>query len=82
MATYRHTTGDFLRAALPLGLQVRRCEEPRRLPSAGPPPPAPEIVVGGWDGWPWSLMDLVPEAMRAAHGTPSTVIWHFQLAGS
>lgn len=82
VATYRHTPGDFLRAALPLGLQVRRCEEPRRLPPAEPPPPASEIVVGGWDGWPWSLMDLVPGAMRAARGTPSTVIWHFQLAES
>ena len=27
--TYRHTAGDYLRAALPAGLQVRRCEEPR-----------------------------------------------------
>jgi ubiquinone/menaquinone biosynthesis C-methylase UbiE len=29
VATYRHTAGDFLRAALPGGLQVLRCEEPR-----------------------------------------------------
>jgi SAM-dependent methyltransferase len=28
VATYRHTAGDYLRAALPAGLQVRRCEEP------------------------------------------------------
>lgn len=29
VATYRHTPGDFLRAALPAGFEVRRCEEPR-----------------------------------------------------
>src|SRR5271155_4931917 len=27
-ATYRHQTGDYLRAALSAGLQVKRCEEP------------------------------------------------------
>ncbi|HET8658191.1 MAG TPA: class I SAM-dependent methyltransferase [Micromonosporaceae bacterium] len=82
VATYRHTAGDFLRAALPAGLQVRRCEETRRPPADQPPPPAPEVTVGGWDDWPWSLMELVPGAMRALRGTPSTIIWHFQLAGS
>jgi len=83
VATYRHTAGDFLRAALPVGLQVRRCEEPRQPATDQPPPPAPEITVGDWQDWPWSLMDLVPEAIRAAaRGTPSTIIWHFQLAES
>src|SRR5918996_3736926 len=28
LASHRHLVGDYLRAALPLGLQVRRCEEP------------------------------------------------------
>jgi SAM-dependent methyltransferase len=28
LQSYRHPTGDYLRAALPVGLQVRRCEEP------------------------------------------------------
>ena len=27
--SYRHQLGDYLRPALSLGLQVRRCEEPR-----------------------------------------------------
>jgi SAM-dependent methyltransferase len=82
VATYRHTAGDFLRAALPAGLQVRRCEEPRG-PAREQPSPRPadvELEVGSWQEWPWSLMDLVPEATRAA-GTPSVIIWHFQLAG-
>lgn len=81
VATYRHTTGDYLRAALPAGLQVRRCEEPRQPAADRPPRPAPEIAIGPWDDWPWSLMDLVPDAIRAAAGeTPPVVVWHFQLA--
>lgn len=80
VATYRHTTGDFLRAALPVGLQVRRCEEPRP-PAARTQPTAltGEITPGAWQHWPWSLMALVPEAIAAASG-PLTIIWHFQLA--
>jgi SAM-dependent methyltransferase len=85
VATYRHTAGDYLRAALPAGLQVRRCEEPRRpRPAGDQPSPRPaevELEAGSWDDWPWSLMDLVPEATRAAGGTPPVIIWHFQLAG-
>lgn len=79
VATYRHTAGDFLRAALPVGLQVRRCEEPRPPVGDESAPPAPEITVGRWEEWPWSLMDLVPEAAGAAGGNPATIIWHFQL---
>jgi SAM-dependent methyltransferase len=84
VATYRHTAGDFLRAALPAGLQVRRCEEPRGPAGDQPSPRSPEVEleVGSWQEWPWSLMDLVPEATRAAGDTPLTIIWHFQLADS
>jgi SAM-dependent methyltransferase len=81
VGTYRHTVGDYLRAALPAGLQVRRCEEPRGA-DQGPPPPVPleaEPPVSGWEEWPWSLMGLVPEAAWAAWAVPSTVVWHFQL---
>jgi ubiquinone/menaquinone biosynthesis C-methylase UbiE len=77
VATYRHTAGDYLRAALPLGLQVRRCEEPRPLVE-DEPPVSGEITIGPWDEWPWSLIDLAPEAARAA-GAPVTIIWLFQL---
>jgi SAM-dependent methyltransferase len=82
VATYRHTVGDFLRAALPVGLQVMRCEEPGRpAPDLPPPPPPPdEFAISAWDAWPWTLMELVPAAIRAAVG-PSAVIWHFRLTG-
>jgi SAM-dependent methyltransferase len=82
--TYRHTAGDFLRAALPAGLQVQRCEEPRGPRRDQPPPRSPEIKLeaGSWQDWPWSLLDLVPEAAWGAGGMPATIIWHFQLAES
>jgi hypothetical protein len=76
-ATYRHRFGDYLRPALSLGLQVRRCEEPRDDLPAGPPP-EPAAGIGNWRDWPWSLMDYLPTAARAAAGRPSLVIWHFQ----
>ncbi|MFC7109529.1 class I SAM-dependent methyltransferase [Nonomuraea rubra] len=41
VATYRHLVGDYLRAALAAGLQVRRCEEPLHppgQPGSGPTP--------------------------------------------
>jgi SAM-dependent methyltransferase len=80
-ATCRHHLGDYLRPALSLGLQVRRCEgptatrtdRPRREPATG---------IGDWQDWPWSLMDYLPSAVRAADGRPSLVIWHFQLPAS
>lgn|SRR2546423_3528125 len=77
--SYRHTPGDFIRAALPVGLQVRRCEEPYNdLP---PPRPDTELTVTGWYEWPWSLLDLVPEASRAAWAVPAVIVWHFALPG-
>lgn len=86
VSTHRHLVGDYLRAALPVGLRLRRCEEPRP-PAASPSlPPATERTdraVGPWELWPWCLADLVPEASRAAHaGVPTMIIWHFQSAGA
>jgi SAM-dependent methyltransferase len=80
--TYRHTAGDYLRAALAVGLEVRRCEEPRPALPEQPAPPPPEITVGDWADWPWTLLPLVPAAALAAWDKPSTIIWHFQLADS
>ena len=86
VATYRHRLGDYLRAALSLGLQVRRCEEPGGRQPGEPQPdgplPEPATEIGDWRGWPWSLMDYVPSMARAAGGCPSLVIWHFQLAAA
>jgi SAM-dependent methyltransferase len=78
---------DYLAAALPLGLQVRRCVEPRR--------PSPLVGEDGTDlhdgirhpahvpGDPpsiWSLHALAPAATNAAwRGTPAVIVWHFQL---
>jgi SAM-dependent methyltransferase len=78
VATYRHQLGDYLRAALSLGLQVRRCEEPGATRPGGPLP-EPAVQIGDWRDWPWSLTDYLPSAARAAGGRPSLVIWHFQL---
>jgi SAM-dependent methyltransferase len=75
--TFPHTTGDYLRAALSHGLQVRRCEEPRRAVPAQSRPAEPG--PGDWAGWPWTLLPLVPEASRVAWDLPSTIVWHFQL---
>jgi SAM-dependent methyltransferase len=79
VATYRHRVGGYLRAALSLGLQVRRCEEPGTAPPDGPLP-EPTTEIGDWRDWPWSLRDYLPSAARAAGGHPSLVIWHFQRA--
>ena len=81
VASYRHTPGDFLRAALPARLQVRRCEEPRLSSSdsrsdAAPPPQ--DITIGGPEDWPWTLLPLVPEATRAAWAIPAVIVWDFE----
>ncbi len=76
--TYRHRLGDYLRAALSLGLQVRRCEEPIATGTGGSLP-VPATEIGDWRYWPWSLMGYLPSAMHAAGDCRSLVIWHFQL---
>jgi len=67
VATYRHQLGDYLRAALSLGLQVKRCEEPTAT-GTGEPLPVPAPQIGDWSSWPWSLMDYLPSVARAAGG--------------
>jgi SAM-dependent methyltransferase len=81
LPAYRHLVGDYLAAALPLGLRLLRCAEPLGPAGEGPPgPPAEEITIGPWDDWPWSLLAIVPAAAQAAwRGTPLLVVWHFQL---
>jgi SAM-dependent methyltransferase len=89
LPAYRHLAGDYLAAALPLGLRLLRCAEPLgtagKGPSGPPAPPAEQITAeqitpGPWDDWPWSLLEIVPAAAQAAwRGTPLLLIWHFQL---
>jgi SAM-dependent methyltransferase len=80
-ATYRHRIGDYLRAALSVGLQVRWCEETGGTQPDGPLP-EPASGIGDWPDWPWSLMDYLLSAARAAGPRRGLVIWHFQLPGS
>ena len=88
MPIWSRLASDYLAAALPLGLQVRRCEEPRR--------PSPLVGDDGsdlYDGAPppdhipgtppniWSLHRWCTDATNAAYReTPAAIIWHFQLA--
>jgi SAM-dependent methyltransferase len=85
-----HPTSDYLAAALPLGLQVRRCEEPRRrdpyVDPDGVPPGYREFSAAGTnaaDGQPpniWSLHRWCSAATNAAYrDTPAVIVWHFQL---
>jgi SAM-dependent methyltransferase len=77
MATYRHRFGDYLRAALSSGLQVKHCAEPAAGRPAGPLP-EPATDIGDWQDWPWSLLDYLPSAAQAVGRCPPLVIWHFQ----
>ncbi len=81
-------TSEYLQAALPLGLQVRRCEEPRRpspmVDRTGTPlgdsEPIARYVAGEVPDI-WSLHRWCPVAANAAYrDTPAAIIWHFQLA--
>jgi hypothetical protein len=77
VVSHRHLLGDYLRAALAVGLELRRCEEPvLPLPTGDPAP----RELGPWELWPWALTPLIPEAARAANkGIPAMVIWDFAL---
>ncbi len=77
---YNRFTSEYLTAALPLGLQVRRCHElrsPRRDPSAAQ---APEQLRPDHPSDIWTLRAWVPAASVAAiNGKPMLIFWHFQL---
>jgi SAM-dependent methyltransferase len=88
MPSWSRLTSDYLAAALPLGLQVRRCEEPMRpaplydedgtdLYDGAPPP---EHVPGNPPNI-WALHPFCTAATNAAfRGNPVGIIWHFQLS--
>lgn len=77
---YNRVTSEYLVAALPLGFQVRQCEE-RRFSWADPndePPPVRVLPEHPSDFW--TLQDWCPAAARAAeNGNPLLIFWHFQL---
>jgi SAM-dependent methyltransferase len=80
-----HRTSDYLAAALPLGLQVRHCEEPRLgYPLVDPddkPPESPVPISGPPDIW--SLHCWAAAASNAAYrDQPVAIIWDFQLASA
>jgi ubiquinone/menaquinone biosynthesis C-methylase UbiE len=81
---------EYLAAALPLGFQVLRCEQPR-VPAPllddegrtvgdgerlGPQDPADPPYI-------WALHEEAIDATNAAwRGKPSSIIWHFRLGGA
>lgn len=73
-------TSEYIAAALPLGFELRRCEEPLRpspvvAPGEQPPPHDPGEVPSIW-----GLMPSIPAAANAAFaGSPIAVVWQFQL---
>jgi ubiquinone/menaquinone biosynthesis C-methylase UbiE len=87
MPHYTRLASEYLAAALPLGFQVLRCEEPRvpwpvvddegRTIHDGErlPPQDPDDAPTTW-----SLHAEAIDATNAAWlGKPSSIIWHFQL---
>jgi ubiquinone/menaquinone biosynthesis C-methylase UbiE len=88
MPIWSRLASDYLAAALPLGLEVRRCEEPRRpsplfgddgtdlYDGARPPAHAPGDPPNVW-----SLHALATAATNAAwRGNPAAIVWHFQVS--
>jgi ubiquinone/menaquinone biosynthesis C-methylase UbiE len=77
---------DYLAVALPLGFEVRRCEELRqRAPLVDDDgkdlhgPETPEHEPGRPPNI-WALHRFAPEAANAAyHGCPHAIVWHFEL---
>lgn len=72
LAEYHRPLSEYLSVALPLGFQVRHCEEPGRPPAEYAGPHRTDMS--------WELLNWYPEASAGAHdNVPVVVIWHFQL---
>jgi len=76
---FHRPLSHYLAAALPLGFQVRSCEEvgspwPREEQRL---PPAPDVLPTVVD---WDVLQWCPEAAIIALDVPYLVVWHFQLA--
>ncbi|WP_405990268.1 class I SAM-dependent methyltransferase [Streptomyces sp. NBC_00986] len=80
LTEYHRPLSAYLTAALPLGFQVRHCEEPRRPRRSLDPGAAPDPLPT-WMSW--DLLHWDPEASAAAlDDSPVAVVWHFQLGDS
>lgn len=83
-----HSTSDYLKAALPLGLRVRECEEPSSpdplVDETGTPPGDVEPIARhiASDSPPdiWNLHPWAPAATNASYrDKPHFIVWHFEL---
>ena len=87
MPAWTRLTSDYLSVALPLGLPVRDCIEPRRpsplvdddeVDASGGALTPPDQATEPWSLW--ALHDFAVEATNAAWaGNPAVLIWHFQM---
>jgi len=78
---YNRPASEYLAAALPLGFQVRGCEEPQLPYPAIDPLAKPSGTLPDHPSDLWSLWPRCPAAVNAAYrDTPVLIIWHFQLA--
>jgi hypothetical protein len=79
MPHHSRMTSEYLIAALPLGFEVRHCEElrvPHRDPAAAPPP---ERVLPQHPSDIWTLRAWYPAAAYAAsNGDPMLIFWDFE----
>ncbi len=78
LTEYHRPLSAYLAAALPLGFQVRHCEEPRRPRPCLDPGATPDQLPTQMS---WELPYWCPQASTAAlDDSPVAVVWHFQLA--
>jgi SAM-dependent methyltransferase len=77
---HNHLTSEYLAAALPLGLRVLHCEEPRLAEPKMDPDMKPPAAPVDHPSDIWTLQQWCPAATNAVYrGMPVAIIWHFQL---
>ena len=82
VANHSHGLGEYVRAALAAGFDVRACEEAYRPPDTVWPDELPEPLTPGPPDI-WELHPYAPEAANAARdGQPAVVAWDFELTSS
>jgi ubiquinone/menaquinone biosynthesis C-methylase UbiE len=75
---YNRFTSEYLAAALPLGFQVRHCEELRAAWSDPNEAPPPVRILPEHPSDIWTLQDWCPVAAQATrNGDPILIFWHF-----